>query len=216
MNKLWTFGDSFTAGHGCKENDVYYKKYYKEGDKLWSEHLADELNLESINLGVNGSSNERIIDSIITNYDKISINDIVIIQKSYPHRLDVPNMGTEGNDWVTIFANYEFNTWYLKTLSKEQYQTAIDFCYYFSDNSKYKKRQNLRFGFLNKSLIKDGIKVFVWDLLEIKNKKLHLLDYQTISDATNNEISDGHFSFNGHYQFYEWIYQKIKTKNEII
>jgi hypothetical protein len=216
MNKLWTFGDSFTAGHGCEETNEYYKKYYKEGDKLWCEHLADKLNLESINLGVNGSSNERIIDSIITNYDKISTNDIVIIQKSYPHRLDVPNMGTEGNEWVTIFANYEFNTWYLKTLSKEQYQTAIDFCYYFSDNSKYKKRQNLRFGFLNKSLIKDGIKVFVWDLLEIKNKKLHPSDYQTIRGATNNEVSDGHFSFDGHYQFYKWIYEEIKRKNEII
>jgi len=125
-------------------------------------------------------------------------------------------MGTEGNDWVTIFANYEFNTWYLKTLSKEQYQTAIDFCYYFSDNSKYKKRQNLRFSFLNKSLIKDGIKVFVWDLLEIKNKKLHPLDYQTIRGATNNKVSDTHFSFDGHLQFYKWIYEEIRTKNEII
>lgn len=216
MDKLWVFGDSFTAGHGCTENDEYYKKYYKKGDKLWCEHLANELNLELVNLGVNGSSNDRIIDSIITNHNKISVNDTIIIQKSYPHRLDVPNMGTKGDEWVTIFANYEFNSWYLKTLSKEQYETAINFCYHFTDNSKYKKRQNLRFSFLIKSLIKDGIKVFVWDILEIKNKKLHVSDYQTISGATDNKISDGHFSFNGHFEFYKWVYQTIKTKNEII
>ena len=51
MNKLWTFGDSFTAGHGCKETDEYYKKYYKEGDKLWAELLADEMGLTSTNIG---------------------------------------------------------------------------------------------------------------------------------------------------------------------
>jgi hypothetical protein len=212
MNKLWTFGDSFTAGHGCKETDEYYKKHYKEGDKLWSQHLADELNLELINLGSNGASNEKIIDSIILNYDKISTNDIVIIEKSYPQRLDVPNMGTEGNEWVTIHPTFEFDL-YLKTLSKEQHETAINFCYYFTNNSKYRKRQNLRFSFLIKSFIKDGIKVFVWDILEVKNRNIHPIEYQTIGKATNNKISDGHFSFNGHFEFYKWSYQKIQNEN---
>jgi len=215
MDKLWTFGDSFTAGHGCKETDEYYIKYYKEGDKIWPEHLADELNLKLMNLGVNGSSNEKIIDSIIVNYNNISKNDIVIIQKSFPHRFDVPNMGAEGHEWITVFANKEFD-WYSKFLSKEQYQTAIDFCYHFSDNSKYKKRQNIRFSFLINCLIKDNIKFFLWDILEVKNKKLHYTEYQSIGNATNNEIDDGHFAFNGHFEFYKWIYQKIKTKNEII
>jgi hypothetical protein len=215
MNKLWTFGDSFTAGHGCNENDEYYKKYYKEGDKIWPQHLADNLDLQLMNLGVNGSSNEKIIDSIIINYDNISVNDIVIIQKSYSHRLDVPNMGAEGHEWITVFANKEFD-WYSKFLSKEQYETSVDFCYHFLDNSKYKKRQNLRFGFLSKCLIKDGIKFFLWDILEVKNKKLHYVKYQSIGNATNNEIDDGHFSFNGHFEFYKWIYQKITTKKEII
>ena len=212
MNKLWTFGDSFTAGHGCTSEFEYYQKYYKEGDKLWPQHLAQELNLELMNLGENGASNEQIIDSIILNYDKILTNDIVIIEKSYPQRLDVPNMSTEGNEWVTIHPTFEFDL-YLKTLSKEQRETAINFCYYFTNNSKYRKRQNLRFNFLIKSLIKDGIKVFVWDILEVKTKKIHPIEYQTIGNATNNEISDGHFSFNGHFEFYKWIYQKIKNEN---
>jgi hypothetical protein len=215
MDKLWTFGDSFTAGHGCTPEWEYYKKYYKEGDGLWCEHLADTLNLELINLGSNGASNEKIIDSIIVNYTNISKNDIIIIQKSFPHRFDVPNMGAEGHDWITVFAKKDFD-WYSKFLSKEQYQTAIEFCYHFSNNSKYKKRQNLRFSFLINCLIKDGIKVFVWDILEVTIKKIHPIEYQTIGDATNNEIDDGHFSFKGHFEFYKWIYQKIKTKNEII
>lgn len=207
MDKLWTFGDSFTAGHGCTPEWEYYKKYYKEGDGLWSHYLANELNLELVNLGKNGASNDQIIDSIIVNYNKISINDTVIIQKSYPHRLDVPNMGVEGDEWISIFPRVKSDL-YLKTLSKEHYQTAIDFCYYFSDNFKYKKRQNLRFSFLINCLIKDGIKVYLWDILKENGK------YETIQSATNGEIDDGHFSFKGHNQFYKSFLKK--TKNEII
>jgi hypothetical protein len=209
MNKLWAFGDSFTAGHGCTPHWEYYEKYYKEGDKLWSKYLADELNLELVNLGKNGASNDQIIDLIILNYNKISINDTVIIQKSFPSRLDVPNMGAEGDEWVSIFPNFKFDS-YLKTLSKEQHQAAIDFYYYFSNNSKYIKRQNLRFAFLNKSLIKDGIKVFMWDILKENGK------YQTIQGATDGEIDDFHFSFKSHVEFYKWISKKIKNENKII
>ena len=115
MNKLWTFGDSFTAGHGCTPEWEYYKKYYKEGDKLWSQHLANELNLELVNLGKNGASNDQIIDLIIINYDKISINDTIIIQKSFPSRFDVPNMNIEGDEWVSIFPRINSDL-YSKTL----------------------------------------------------------------------------------------------------
>ena len=208
MNKLWTFGDSFTAGHGCTPEWEYYKKYYKEGDKIWSQHLADELGLELINLGVSGSSNDMIIDSIILNYNKISINDTVIIQKSFSHRLDVPNMGTEGDhEWITVFANKDFN-WYSKFISKEQYETAIEFGYHFCNNSKYKKRQNLRFSFLMNCLIKNGNAVYLWDILKENGK------YENIENATEGKIDDYHFSFKGHFHFYKSFLKKIK--NEII
>ena len=147
MDKLWVFGDSFTAGHGCTPEWEYYKKFYKEGDGLWSQHLANELNLKLVNLGKNGASNDQIIDLIIINYNKISTNDTVIIQKSFPSRFDVPSMSAEGDEWVSIFPIINSDL-YSKTLSKEQYETVINFCYHFADNSKYKKRQNLRFSFL--------------------------------------------------------------------
>ena len=33
--------------------------------------------------------------------------------------------------------------------------------------------------------------------------------YDRIKNATNGNIDDEHLSFNGHYQFYQWIYQKL-------
>jgi hypothetical protein len=104
MNKLWCFGDSFTAGHGCKfesvgnfskenENSHYfkmYKDYIDVNKKIWPEMLSNLLGLELINLGKNGLTNEWIFDTILTNIKKISKNDIVIIQTSLSGRYDFP------------------------------------------------------------------------------------------------------------------------------
>ena len=90
MNNLWTFGDSFTAGWGCTPEFEYYKKYYKEGDKIWAELLANETELKLLNISKNGVSNDYIIDSIILNWKKIKKNDFVIIGKTLSHRFDIP------------------------------------------------------------------------------------------------------------------------------
>jgi hypothetical protein len=104
MAKIWTFGDSFTAGHGCKfettgnfskefENSYYYKRYKNYIDldkKIWPEIIADLLNLELINLGKNGLSNEWISDVILSNIKNISKKDVVILQTSTIGRYDFP------------------------------------------------------------------------------------------------------------------------------
>ena len=44
MNKLFTFGCSFTYGNGCLTNEVYPKSYYKnEDDLIWPEIVAKEI-----------------------------------------------------------------------------------------------------------------------------------------------------------------------------
>ena len=62
MDKLWCFGDSFTAGHGCKyqfdsnfsndnENSHYfkmYKDYIDSNKKIWPEIVSYNLGLELV------------------------------------------------------------------------------------------------------------------------------------------------------------------------
>jgi hypothetical protein len=104
MGKLWTFGDSFTAGHGCKYEfdgnlsnqnvNSHYFKLYKDyidlDKKIWPELLSNLLDLELVNLAKNGLSNEWIADNIIANLKDISKNDIVILQTSAGGRWDFP------------------------------------------------------------------------------------------------------------------------------
>lgn len=103
MNKLWTFGDSFTAGHGCKYmsdgnfstqniNNFYYKTYkdYIVDKPIWNEIVSNYLSMELIDLSANGSSTETIFDTTLKHISDLSEDDIVIIQTSTTGRYDFP------------------------------------------------------------------------------------------------------------------------------
>jgi hypothetical protein len=104
MNKLWTFGDSFTAGHGCKyeltgtfskENvNAYYAKTYKSyidiNKKIWPEIVSDRFDLQLINKSKNGMTTESISDSCLKFITKINEDDVVILQTSTIGRYDFP------------------------------------------------------------------------------------------------------------------------------
>ena len=98
MSKLWTFGDSFTFGHGCKLNgydkeseyNVTYSNYVDSSKPIWSEYVANELNLELLNNGINGISNELILDNFLNSFKNFKKEDIIIIQTSTSVRYDFP------------------------------------------------------------------------------------------------------------------------------
>ena len=94
MSKLWTFGDSFTAGHGCKytAHTEYYKtfKNYTIDKPIWNEIVSNALSMELVDISANGYSTETIIDTILKNMTSISTDDIVILQTSTIGRFDFP------------------------------------------------------------------------------------------------------------------------------
>ena len=105
MGILWTFGDSFTFGHGCRPDaptNEYYYNYKSESDDVWPNLLGQKLNVEVKNLGKCGVSNDFIIDSIIDNFDMIKPNDVVIIGKSFYQRFDVPKLNNNTFDTETV------------------------------------------------------------------------------------------------------------------
>lgn len=110
MSKLWTFGDSFTAGHGCLlmgehfKGDPYYERYreYVDVNKhIWPSIVAKHLNLDLINEGINGITNDSIFDLVLKNILNFKKNDIVIIQISTSVRFDMPFVRTK-----SLFGGY--------------------------------------------------------------------------------------------------------------
>ena len=196
INTIWTFGDSFTHGNGCLSNNIYATQYKKSNeDKIWPEIVASKLNFQLKNIGMGMFSNDKIIDSIIENYEYINKNDIVIIGKTFYHRFDIPNF--ENNKLITLAPNSEniLSQYY----TKSEIESILPLCS-IMDSNLFEKRQNIRFDFLKKLLIKKQVKkCIIWDVATTWDL------YQTIAAETNNEIYDYHWSYKGHLDFSKYI-----------
>lgn len=204
MNTLWTFGDSFTAGTGCGVDDEYHINYFKTGDKIWNIWLSELLNIDLINCGKGGYSNDLILDSIIDNWKNINKGDVVFIGFTYPHRFDVPVNG----ELRPIVHNFSSNPFPPSKL--EQFKTIVNFQYHFSDNILYKNRQMKRFEWIKSLLQKKKCKlVTIWDV-QYDTKNL-----ETITGATHGKIKDGHLSYTGHKLLAEMFYKKYVIKTFI-
>ncbi len=210
MNTLHTFGDSFTFGYGCVENCHFksYYKYKKEGDDIWPNHLSKKLGMNILNYGKNGFSNEQIFDSVLQNFDYINENDLVIIGKTVHGRLAVPN----NSEWISIMSyidiSDEWKPHVQKKFSNEEFESLINFQYYFLKNKLYRDRDNDRFDFLKQILTKK-IKVkncIVWDGPKT------ILNFENIKKVTNGKINDLHFSFDGHKQFSNYLENILNNK----
>ena len=190
---LWVFGDSHTAGHGCTPTFEYYKKYRKVGDDIWPNHLSEWLGVSLQNKGSNGNSNDSILDSVIDSFEEIKEGDIVIIGKTYSHRLDIPQKDGFG----PIFWDLDklILDDILSQFTLEERMCIMDFQYYFMKSPLFNERWDKRFHWIKKVLEKIGCKVILWDVtIDLKRLK-------TIKIDTNNKIDDTHMAFKGHRDF---------------
>jgi hypothetical protein len=201
MNTLWTFGDSMTAGDGCIENKpirsgglLYYTEYKKEGDDIWPNLLAKELDYEIKNCGISGASNDKIIDKIIDEYDNFKENDVVIMQKTFTQRFDIADI--KSNTFQTQHAeSLAIMNEVKQNKNSLEVETIINYAAFFADNVLVRNRYNKRFNFLKK-MIENKINIcFMWDIIDFGIKQ------ETIKDHTNGKINDLHWGFNGHKNF---------------
>jgi hypothetical protein len=221
MATLWTFGDSFTAGDGCVDNlairdgDFKYYNQYKEPDgDIWPNILGKTIGFNVKNIGKSGASNDYIIDSIIDNFNMIESNDIVIIEKTFYQRFDVPKL--DSNQFHTQYAEeLHMLSVDLKTnkcnKDKLEIETILNYGILFSDNKLFKERQDKRFEFIKTQLNTKIDKILIWDVLDFAYGKI-----ETIGQHTEGKIKDYHFSYNGHRAFSELLYKKLYTKPTLI
>jgi len=221
MATLWTFGDSFTAGDGCVENlairdgELKYYNEYKELDSdIWPNILGKTIGCDVKNLGKSGASNDYILDSIIDNFNMMESDDVVIIEKTFYQRFDVPKLNS--NEFHTQYGEGLYSLSIdLKTnkykKDKLEIETILNYGLLFADNQLFKERQNKRFEFLETLLKTKVSKILFWDVDSDLRKSI-----ETIGQHTEGKIKDYHFSFNGHKTFSDFLYKKLYTKPSLI
>jgi hypothetical protein len=221
MATIWTFGDSFTAGDGCVENlgirdgnFKYYNEYNESDSDIWPNILGKTIGYSVKNLGKSGASNDYILDSIIDHFSMIEPDDVVIIEKTFYQRFDVPKLNC--NEFHTQYGEGLYSlSLDLKTnkynKDKLEIETILNYGTLFADNPLFKERQDKRFGFIETLLKTNANKTLIWDVDSDLRKSI-----ETIGQHTEGKIKDYHFSFNGHKTFSEFLYKKLYTKPSLI
>jgi hypothetical protein len=196
MSNLWTFGDSFTAGNGTLANEPYTRYRQSEQDVIWPVILSKKLRMPLANKGMGLFSNDKIIDTIIANYHSIQGGDLVIIGKTFPFRTDIPNKTDD--ELLTIAPNHLNSI--LNRYSKSEIENINEMLVLF-DSEAITQRQDFRFNFL-KQLITQRATCVIW------SSKL-FMKFETIRQATDHFIDDSHWSYKGHKDFADFMFNEV-------
>lgn len=205
---IWFFGCSMTYGAGCKPGDLYHSKYYKDGDKIWTQIVSETLGYNEKNMGVPGSGNIEILRLILENKDNIKPNDIIIVGVTDGSRIQsfvIENSAivpTSVNHWMM-----ETYPWKDKGLDKE----------YVDSLNQY--MINCRLRYINDHINYDCN--LIKNIIELIKPSNYLTwgpelwhNFELICQHTNNEIYDFHWSFNGHRQMSDWILEKLSSNTK--
>lgn len=212
-NKLWLFGDSFTAGTGLSTSNseersklFYYEDQYTGLD--FGTILGERLNIDVVNKGLEGGSNRTIIDSVIDELHRITPEDIVIIGQTEPSReqlicnvKEIPEAYTQYQitPWMIeqLLNSSEESKW-LKGITDDTKMKESIIDYYLNvicqqnesrDNYYHKRYVSLvkYFNSVNIRALHWSYKI--WDYLE---------NIEVWTDGhPNGKVDDGHWSPNG-------------------
>ena len=208
------FGDSFTYGQGCTPDHEYYQRTYDGTQKTWVELTAKHLNTEFKNYGMPGVGNQKIIDSIIHNLSYIKDGDVVIIGRADDSRFCVP---------LTL-KEYDFNgfsdvlvgmlldrTGSFKRWNDSYYNAVVDYTKYvlIPNETPIIQRWDSIYNSFVDYFNKRNIKVILWRVDEqLRCSITDGVKYPIISDE-EIDINDGHWSWNGHIQFFKQYIQNL-------
>ena len=227
-NKAWFFGDSFTFGDGCRVGYEYYEKYPTLRENIWTDLISEKLNLEQVNKGIPGNSNGYILKQLIENLINFKSGDYIFLSDTLPIRVLYPNKETKTVEPLTTDILLGFNDTenfdldkkvsVNKFLSnKEEKKTAVEYIYQsvVGKETSWSNFYNEQFSSIQNFLLSKGVAVYTWSykLWAWNSMSPGPPKYESIGKATRGKIDDGHWSWNGHKDFYTDFVKRIEKKD---
>ena len=207
-NTIWFFGDCFTSGISLRPSDPYYQ-YKQEGDKLWTDIVAEELKMHFHRppYGVGLTAFPWIINEFIKYLDVIKKGDIVIFGGTNPDGVLVYN-----KKWDKVSSFTCYNMSHEKGCWEFSYSPDKEKTLPFIEHHKMPHTQKWEDFYINqveniaREILKRGVKTYFWSW-----KKW--FEFEAISDVTDLSIS--HWSWKGQKQMAEYILKMIKEDKHI-
>jgi hypothetical protein len=189
---LWTFGDSFTQSY--TDNSVEWVQLYCKWKgftpKVYGEIISEKMDMKLKNLGVGGSDNYSIFQSVCDNISYIKPNDVVIIGWSAINRF---RLVSKSNVWIPVMPglNYEKNFEFVS-------QSSIEEIIVNRESTLYKDEVRSWINILNYAFPKNLL--INWDWLSDGVAPNYFGNLMNIRRETNGLINDVHYSEEGHIQ----------------
>ena len=213
-NNLWSFGCSFAAGTQCNPGERYYDEYPLMRGKKFTTLLSEKYDLELNDLSIPGTCNEIILYKIIETIPYMSEGDIVIIGQTLPTRtfLFNPEHNWFGKDhnrptdskYIPISGNNIGGKLKTKRYSDKFINSYMEV--HHTSRINMERALNIYYNdfFKNVKKIIEGkkCKCFIWD--NTLWGKFH-----TVKESTNGLIDDGHYSWQGHHELYDYLRKRI-------
>tara|TARA_Y100000289_G_C3910193_1_gene144190 strand:+ start:314 stop:958 length:645 start_codon:yes stop_codon:yes gene_type:complete len=207
-NTIWFFGDCYTSGAGLHRNEDYYQ-YKEQGDDLWTKIVADKLEMNHQKPEIGLTAYPWIINEFIKSLHKMKKGDIVIFGDTMPDGVLTYN---KDRDKIYSFnchdiLDYE-SCWSWRT--EEEKETTLPYIEYHKlpYREQWTNFYTDQVMNISKEILNRGIKTFYWFRSIWDN-------FETIDQATNGKIKDGHWSWKGQKQMADYILKMIKDNRYI-
>jgi len=211
----WFFGDSTTFGHGLKKGFEYYDENPHLRKPLWTYLVSQHFRSDLINFASCGASNEDILFRLITQLSKIKKGDRVVIQSTYPSRI---NIFTNDDEYKSIHMAFGEDSELNNRITDEQLKSLKSYIKNFLiDNvDKLELRNIIYFESIKRELESRGVDVIVWNHEVMNDKIRNKMGWATISDESLGFYDDYHIGFESQYSFYEFIISEYNNGNKFI
>jgi len=221
MNKLWTFGDSFTESYVPKKNvPNHWRHKYIElkgyETKVYPEFIAEKLNLNLVNKGKGGCDNSFMFEEFCKVVSNIKKNDIVIFGWTDVNRFRLFNKNNECGFFNAgsiekgdeFFSHKPLDTF--EFLSEKTIKEII----INRDSEMFIYELSNWIQLINFSLKDVNILHWSWDKQNSICKNMIISpNYETIKNETKGFIDDTHWSENGHRMFSEYMINQLNKKH---
>ena len=219
VNKLWIFGDSYSAPYPkISKNGKEYIEWKGYEPKVYGDVLGEKLGMEVINTALGGLDNYSIFEFFCNNVDKINPGDVVVIGWSDTTRFRlVKDIEIK---WQSIIINAKHTNPHFNHISKDSINeigvNRMSMLYWIEVMSWSKLIQFT----LNTNKIDVLFFTPFTKGYSIVPTDWHIKKLERIVDETNGNVDDWHHSEKGNHilgiELYDRLINRKNSKCKII